>query len=71
MNVPERICIPMQEFEAALNRCMVAHPAKGFVLSGDARLLAEVYGLCIHAQAREVDLSLYPQQAATVRRWLA
>ena len=63
--------ISMATFEAAINRCMTAHPPVDYVLGPDARRLAEVYGECIYLGATHVDLSRFPLQAETIRKWLA
>ncbi|WP_432262884.1 DUF3717 domain-containing protein [Cupriavidus sp. TMH.W2] len=63
--------ISMGTFEAAINRCMAAHPPVGQVLGPDARRLADVYGECIYAGATHVDLSRFALQAEIIRKWLA
>lgn len=63
--------ITIAALEAAINRCLAANPPVAHTLNADARQLADVYGESIFAQAHLVDLSRFPKQAQTVRKWLA
>lgn len=63
--------IAMATFEAAINRCVAAHPSVGHALGTDARQLPDVYGECICAGAKHVEPSRSTLQAETFRKWLA
>ncbi|WP_454727971.1 MULTISPECIES: hypothetical protein [Cupriavidus] len=57
--------------DAAIHRCIAAHPPEGHALAADARQPAEHYGEYIDGSAQTIDLTQFPRQASIVRKWLA
>lgn len=74
--------VPIHKLEEAINRCKAAQPPSGallvdgYVLSADARALADLYGLMIYGliadkNALVVDISSFSDRIKdAVQRWL-
>lgn len=57
--------ITIQEIEAAINFYLKRSPAVGAILSREARILADLYGLMIYKRETTLDLrSITPEQKA-------
>lgn len=66
--------IPVNDLQAALARCMTAHPPKGqeLKLHRDASLMADVFGVLIYEKAHLCDLAgLEDRHREAIQRWLA
>lgn len=59
--------ITIQEVEAAINFYLKHSPTTGTILSSEARVLAELYGLMIFHRDKTIEvLNLTPEQQALI-----